>query len=77
MFIMSTVMVFAEEDIDTIALANAEKFGILTLIPPLVAIILAFITKNVIISLLIGILSGSFIIKASGINVLRHLYRHF
>ncbi|HBL8516795.1 TPA: Na+/H+ antiporter NhaC family protein, partial [Clostridioides difficile] len=69
MFIMSTVMVFAEEDIDTIALANAEKFGILTLIPPLVAIILAFITKNVIISLLIGILSGSFIIKASGINV--------
>ena len=36
MFIMSTVMVFAEEDIDTIALANAEKFGILTLIPPLV-----------------------------------------
>ncbi len=43
-FMMSTVMAFAEEvDIDQV---NADKYGALTLIPPLVAIILAFATKT-------------------------------
>ena len=37
----------------------------ITLIPPLVAIVLAFITKNVVISLFVGIFSGSFIINMS------------
>ena len=51
-FMMSTTLGFAEEvDLATI---NAGKFGILTLIPPLVAIVLAFITKNVVVSLFIG-----------------------
>ncbi|MBC5997936.1 Na+/H+ antiporter NhaC family protein [Romboutsia ilealis] len=65
-FMMSATLGFAEE-ID-IAAINAGKFGILTLIPPLVAIVLAFITKNVVVSLFIGILSGSFIINVSGSN---------
>lgn len=43
--------------------SNAEYFGFLTLIPPLVAIILAFITKDVIFSLLIGVLSGTYMIS--------------
>ncbi|MBU5306318.1 Na+/H+ antiporter NhaC family protein [Clostridioides mangenotii] len=67
-FTMFTVVGFAEE-ID-VALINSQKFGVFTLIPPLVAIVLAFITKNVVISLMIGIMSGSFILQISGNNVL-------
>ena len=49
---MFTVIGFAEgSDVATI---NAQKFGVFTLIPPLVAIILAFVTKNVVISLMLG-----------------------
>ena len=47
-FMMSTVMAFAEE-VDIVQV-NADKYGVLTLIPPIVAIVLAFITKNVVIS---------------------------
>ncbi len=38
------------------------EYGWLTIVPPLVAITLALITKKVIVSLLIGILSGAFIL---------------
>lgn len=61
MLVLSISVVFASE-VDA-ATTNASHYGILTLIPPLVAIILAFLTKNVVISLFIGILSGSFLIK--------------
>ena len=37
------------------------EFGILSIVPPIVAIALALITKEVITSLLIGILSGGLI----------------
>lgn len=37
--------------------------GIVTLIPPVLAIVLAFLTKNVVISLFLGILSGSLILE--------------
>ena len=50
--------------------ANSDRFGILTLIPPLVAIVLAFITKNVVISLFLGTLSGCFMVQLSGHNVI-------
>ena len=74
-FMMSATLGFAEEvDLATI---NAGKFGILTLIPPLVAIVLAFITKNVVVSLFIGILSGSFIINISGSNPFAELINAF
>ena len=39
-----------------------EHFGILGLIPPVLTIVLAFITKDVIISLFLGILSGTLIV---------------
>lgn len=42
------------------AKTNAQTFGVLTLIPPAVAIILAFTTRNVIFSLFMGIFSGTF-----------------
>ncbi|MGL6107283.1 Na+/H+ antiporter NhaC family protein [Romboutsia sp.] len=73
--LLSTSLTFAE-GVD-IAQVNSEKFGIFTLIPPLVAIVLAFITKNVVVSLFIGILSGSFLINFSGINVLGTLVEAF
>ncbi len=41
---------------------NAELYGIWTLIPPVVAIALAFITKDVILSLFIGVFSGTYMI---------------
>ncbi|EMG31042.1 Na+/H+ antiporter NhaC family protein, partial [Campylobacter showae] len=42
---------------------NAEIFGFWTLIPPVVAIVLAFITKDVVLSLFIGVFSGTFLIN--------------
>ena len=74
-FMMSATLGFAEE-IDVSAI-NANKFGILTLIPPLVAIVLAFITKNVVVSLFIGILSGGFILNISGSNLFSALINAF
>ena len=74
-FIMTTVLSFAEE-VD-IATQNAEQFGIFTLIPPLVAISLAFITKNVIISLVIGIMSGGFILNIISTNPFMAIFYSF
>lgn len=44
----------------------ASTLGAVTLIPPLVAIVLAFITKNVVLSLFIGIFSGTIIAQYTG-----------
>lgn len=51
------------------SVTNAEKFGIWTLVPPLIAITLAFITKNVVLSLFVGIFSGAFILQIQGTNI--------
>lgn len=61
MTLLSTSIVFATE-VDP-ATSNANHYGLLTLIPPIVAIVLAFLTKNVIISLFIGTLSGTFLVQ--------------
>lgn len=49
--------------------ANAVKFGILTILPPLISIVLAFITKNVVISLFVGIFVGCLMLQISGNNI--------
>ena len=72
---LSTTFVFASEF--ELTVSNAEKFGIFTLIPPIVAILLAFITKNVVISLFIGVLSGGFILNLTGFNVFGALTQAF
>ena len=64
--LLLSVTAFAEP---TAAETNAARFGIWTIIPPLVAIILAFITKNVILSLFIGVFSGTFLLQLNGFNV--------
>ena len=73
LIIMSSVSVFAAE-VDT-AVVNADKFGILTLLPPVVAIILAFATKNVILSLVLGVMSGGFLLNLNGVNILSALFK--
>ena len=65
------LMVFAD------AKENAEIYGWLTMLPPMVAIILAFITRNVVFSLFIGIFSGTFMISISGNNVFAAVYYAF
>ena len=48
---------------------NAVRFGILTLLPPLVAIALAFITKETILSLFIGVFVGEFMLCVNDLNI--------
>lgn len=57
---MTSTVAFAADDA---AAANSAKFGIWTILPPLVAIALAFITKNVVISLFLGTISGCFLLQ--------------
>lgn len=45
------------------AKVNAEFYSFITLLPPFIAIILAFITKDVILSLFMGVLSGTFLLS--------------
>jgi Na+/H+ antiporter NhaC len=75
LIVLSAPLAFAAE-VDTAAI-NAQNFKMITLIPPIVAIVLAFITKNVVVSLFLGILSGSFIINITGNNVFSALVQAF
>lgn len=68
LIVLSTVAM-ATEGGDAVV-SNSARFGIFTLIPPVLSIILAFITKNVVISLFIGVLSGSFMLQLAGHNVI-------
>ncbi len=73
--LMSSTIVFAEK-VDQSVL-NANKFHYFTLLPPLVAIILAFITKDVVLSLFLGIYSGTFLIELGRHSVLGALFHGF
>ena len=72
--IVPSFAVFAADDV---AADNASKFGLLTILPPLVAIALAFITKNVVISLFLGTISGCFLLQISGNNVIYAIVHSF
>ncbi|WP_297574406.1 Na+/H+ antiporter NhaC family protein [uncultured Campylobacter sp.] len=52
----------------TVAQMNAKTFGLLTLLPPVVAIGLAFLTKDVILSLFIGAFTGSYMLALTTNN---------
>ncbi|EDP6925322.1 Na+/H+ antiporter NhaC family protein [Campylobacter upsaliensis] len=56
-FCLLPIALFADAKI------NAEFYGFITLLPPFIAIILAFITKDVILSLFMGVLSGTFLLS--------------
>ena len=74
--IFSSAVVFASDSSKEVV-SNANKFGIFTLIPPLVAIILAFITKNVVVSLFIGAMSGCFMLELTNYNVIGAIIHSF
>ncbi len=57
--------------------SNAVAYGALTLLPPLVAIVLAFITRNVIFSLFMGIFAGIFMVNISGENIFASFFNIF
>lgn len=64
----------------TSAPANAEnpvKFGILTLLPPLIAIALAFITKETVLSLFIGVFVGEFMLSVNNLNIISTIVNAF
>ena len=60
-----------------VAKKNAEIFGFWTLIPPVVAIVLAFITKDVVLSLFIGVFSGTFLINVIDSSILMTFVKGF
>ncbi|AEF94078.1 Na+/H+ antiporter NhaC-like protein [Desulfotomaculum nigrificans CO-1-SRB] len=59
------------------AAANAQKFGFFTVLPPLVAIVLAFISKNVVLSLFLGVLCGTFLLQITNGNIFSALLNAF
>jgi len=59
------------------ATRNARRFHLLTLIPPLAAILLSFLTRNVVLSLFLGVLSGTFILGTAGAHPLAALLQAF
>ena len=73
--LLTTSIVFASEvDIGEV---NAKHYGFLTLVPPIIAILLAFLTKNVIIALFIGTLSGTFLVSLVDSSFLGALVNSF
>jgi len=56
LFLTISTLAFAGDGADI-------NFGILSILPPLLAIVLAFITKNVVLSLFLGIFSGTFLLN--------------
>lgn len=56
---------------------NSVVYGAFTLLPPLVAIVLAFITRNVVFSLFMGIFTGTFMVNISGANIFYAFFSAF
>lgn len=56
---------------------NASKYGVFTLLPPFIAILLAFVTKNVILSLFIGVFSGTFLIGLNDYGIIGAIVHGF
>ncbi|WP_208559038.1 Na+/H+ antiporter NhaC family protein [Marinilactibacillus kalidii] len=66
--------VYAEE----VESSLSNSLGWMTLLPPIIAIILAFVTKNVVLSLFVGIFSGTIIMQFyDGTNILMAIFAGF
>jgi len=80
MFIISLVITKAPEP-EPVKEGEEEKkyarYRILSLLPPLVAIILAFITKQTVLSLLIGVLVSEFMVSVKNLNIISSLVNAF
>lgn len=58
-------------------MVDSNNYGIISLLPPIIAIVLAFITKNVIISLFLGAITGTFILTIDSSNILKSIFETF
>lgn len=67
----STVVFASNGDVDT----GSLSFGAMTILPPLVSIVLAFITRNVIVSLFLGTFSGCVILNLNGFNIFSAIFQ--
>ena len=56
---------------------NSVRFGILTLLPPLIAIALAFITKETVLSLFVGVFVGEFMLCVNDLNIVSTIVNAF
>ena len=65
LFVLSLLITSSPADAD-----NSIRFGVLTLLPPLVAIALAFITKETVLSLFIGVFVGEFMLAVNDLNII-------
>ena len=72
LFLLSLWISSASADAD-----NSVRFGILTLLPPLVAIVLAFITKETILSLFVGVFVGEFMLCVNDLNIISTMINAF
>ena len=72
LFVLSLLISQTPADAD-----NSVRFGILTLLPPLVAIILAFITKETVLSLFIGVFVGEFMLCCNDLNIISTIINAF
>lgn len=75
MLVMISATAFGVEQ--AVKEANAAKFQEWTLLPPLIAITLAFITKNVVLSLFIGVFSGAILLNFNGLNIFSAMFYGF
>lgn len=67
----STVFFASNGETDT----NSLSLGAITILPPLVSIVLAFITRNVIVSLFLGTFSGCVILNLNGFNIFSAIFQ--
>ncbi|KAG4096049.1 transporter Na+/H+ antiporter family [Neocallimastix lanati (nom. inval.)] len=70
--VLTILALFAISFIINRSPSNAEKadrYGILSILPPLVAIVLAFITKATVLSLFIGVFIGEFMVNVTNMNI--------
>ena len=72
--LLFSTVAFASENAGAV---NANKFGIWTILPPLVSIVLAFITKNVVVSLFLGTIIGCVMIYVTDSNIFIALIQGF
>ena len=67
----STVVFASNGEADT----NSLSLGAITILPPLVSIVLAFITRNVIVSLFLGTFSGCVILNLNRFNIFSAIFQ--
>lgn len=72
LFVLSLLISQTPADAD-----SSVKFGILTLVPPMIAIGLAFLTKETVLSLFMGVFVGEFMLCVNDLNIINTMVNAF